>query len=583
MKSMIKKLLVVLVLVFGLSTACNDILDIPPVRDIPETNVFEGTRDIESALVGAYNQLQTLYCGSWLRNATLLADEARINPARRAQAGADLNIYLYDIGNTGQSQFSTAYTAINTANSVISIIQDFSGSSDRDSDFDRYADRLLAEALFIRATCHFETVRLYANQYSDRPEAVNLPAIPWRNVPTRSRANYHSSSVKRIYDLILQDLGWILDSTQAYPGTNIVPELPMEFDGQQQYAAYASSNFGRPLKAAAHALRASVYFQMGESAETYRKAIDDCDDALGFAPGSFDQSVLFRLVDGMPQNAFRNQGLQDQTQEVIWWVVNVLGDESSRNMHAAFDPNWVGQPNIIVDNNFFYDLGIATKTYSKDTVIPDMRSPVYAPDGIFKGVKSPVYDVVGSNPTNDILGTSYTTKWQPTNGNEFQIQNIPVYRTAEFILMRAECYAIVGYNNSPAYSKTNLFVDAAWKDLRSIWFARYNLDVQSPPLVNPFNSYKELIDAIRKDRAVELAFEGKRLHDLRRRWNDPVVLSGLGYGEPVIRAGARASEGFTDKNWNSDDLVFPIPDNEVLSNKDVLKCCDCGDLPCNDQ
>ncbi len=77
--------------------------------------------------------------------------------------------------------------------------------------------------------------------------------------------------------------------------------------------------------------------------------------------------------------------------------------------------------------------------------------------------------------------------------------NIPVIRTSELLLDRAEINALQG-NTTEATKDINLIRD------RSI--PGYNINTVIAPAV--------ILDEVRRERIKELAFEGDRLHNLRR-------------------------------------------------------------------
>jgi hypothetical protein len=66
-----------------------------------------------------------------------------------------------------------------------------------------------------------------------------------------------------------------------------------------------------------------------------------------------------------------------------------------------------------------------------------------------------------------------------------------------------------------------------------------------------FLTGQDLVDAILRERAVELGAEGQRLHDLKRLEQN---FTGLG--------GAIS--------WNADKLVLPIPQTEIDANSNIV-------------
>lgn len=122
--------------------------------------------------------------------------------------------------------------------------------------------------------------------------------------------------------------------------------------------------------------------------------------------------------------------------------------------------------------------------------------------------------------------------------------DIKVFRTAEMYLIRAE-----------AYAEKNDLINAA-ADLNFLRAARINGYINAT-----FASKQAAIDAIIEERFKELAFEGQRIADLRRR-----LL-------PVTRIPADAANALGAVNLNPTDRVyyFPIPNTEILANPNVVQ------------
>lgn len=159
------------------------------------------------------------------------------------------------------------------------------------------------------------------------------------------------------------------------------------------------------------------------------------------------------------------------------------------------------------------------------------------------------YDLV-----NDIRAGSYFTpntsypgqsnylvnKYAGSVGQQ-NITDAIVFRTSEMYLIRAEAYLNQGNLNG------------AQDDLNSLRTARIkNYTPQT------YNSSSELLAAILNERYKELAFEGHRYYDLRR----------LGY--TIQRNQADAGQAATTLSPSSPAYIIPIPQQEVLSNPNIL-------------
>jgi len=122
------------------------------------------------------------------------------------------------------------------------------------------------------------------------------------------------------------------------------------------------------------------------------------------------------------------------------------------------------------------------------------------------------------------------------------LADLKVFRTAEMYLIRAEANAEKG-----------LLVAAAL-DLNTLRAARINGYV-----AEVFLTKESLINAIMQERFKELAFEGQRIHDLRRK------------GLPVTRLAEDAgnAQGAVLLQPTDKQYYFPIPDEEILANENM--------------
>ena len=117
--------------------------------------------------------------------------------------------------------------------------------------------------------------------------------------------------------------------------------------------------------------------------------------------------------------------------------------------------------------------------------------------------------------------------------------NIPVIRSVELLLDRAEINALNG-NTTEATKDINLIRDRA--------IPGYNINTVIAP--------EKILEEVQRERLRELAFEGDRLHNLRRMMVD-------------IGPGDRAAAPIA---WNSNQLLFRFPATEIKgSNGGVIQ------------
>lgn len=127
------------------------------------------------------------------------------------------------------------------------------------------------------------------------------------------------------------------------------------------------------------------------------------------------------------------------------------------------------------------------------------------------------YQGTGARPNH-----TYCSKWTSFS------QNLPVVRLAEMYLTRAEGNLEMGTNVGATPGE-----DMAM--------------VKNPLRTNSTAPASPTLDDVRNERFIELAFEGQRIHDLRR---------------------LRMPTGIYE--WNSPKLVMPIPQREIDATSGVL-------------
>jgi hypothetical protein len=184
---------------------------VEPVTDIPAEEAIQTVQDLENLSNSMYNGLQggSLYGGNFQLYTDLLAEDTQVDETRLSPFGT-LEIYqratTIQIGSL-RSTWREAYKVINRANNVIRVVDETLLSG---TEFDNKKGRLKAEALFVRALCHFELCRFWANPYDVDNQGNNShPGVPYRTEPTLSFTQdlaIARSSIEQVYGNVLEDL-----------------------------------------------------------------------------------------------------------------------------------------------------------------------------------------------------------------------------------------------------------------------------------------------------------------------------------------------------------------------------------------
>ena len=240
-------ILLTIVALMPVFTACDKLLDLEPYQSISEGLSLESDLNVKKVLNGAYTQFDdpSIYGGCILRNAELLgAGDECLWTGTYTGPRQIFNKQMNASNEDATDQWLDSYEVVNIANNVLSAL-DVVDEEDR--------DRIEGEALFLRSLMFFDLVRFYARQYkfgeTNSQYGVPLVLIPTREIDQTSYVK--RNTVEEVYNKVIEDL------------TTAVSKLPEEND------VYATSG-------AANALLARVYLQKGD----YAKARDAASSVI---------------------------------------------------------------------------------------------------------------------------------------------------------------------------------------------------------------------------------------------------------------------------------------------------------------
>ena len=224
----------------GSLSSCKDFLVEEPV--LKQSNeltlsTYDGLNSAGAALC-YYFQSADWYDGQFVLQSELRAGNAK-NPKSESGSGRYRTDTQWNYtAESTSSLWSYAYYTISWANNIINNLE---GKTSNDVT-QQQIDNLMAEALFIRALCHFDLVITYAQPYTHEPNSLGVPVVlvTENGQPARN-------TVKEVYDQIVADL--------------------LEAEGLIS-ADYTRSGCDDPAavvsKSAIQALLSRVYLYMGE-------------------------------------------------------------------------------------------------------------------------------------------------------------------------------------------------------------------------------------------------------------------------------------------------------------------------------
>lgn len=210
------------------------------------------------------------------------------------------------------------------------------------------------------------------------------------------------------------------------------------------------------------------------------------------------------------------------TPETIFQQISYLGSTGAQGTSAS---NVKDVSNATLTGNF-YAYFLHPANYGCSSFF---HTQFFAPDSAAGDLRAQqLYVNIGLNFTKTQRAL-FTTKYNDPN------MNVTVVRLAEIILTRAECNARTGASD-----------ETVRKDLNLIR-VRAGLEPD-----NSTSGQQALIAAIWGQRDFELAYEGDRFYEIKRRQISFVV-----------------PETGQVLSWNSPQLVYPIPLQEVQENKNM--------------
>ena len=153
-----KRYIITLFLVIVALSGCNDFLTEEPKMSQSNELTLATYKGLSDAVAGAYAYMSSTgwYCGNFIVKNEMNTENGMVHIGKDTDTGraaGDYRIVNYNENNTS-GMWSTCYVMIAAVNNVIDNLE---GKGDPQD-----LANLEAEALFLRAFCHFELVRTFA-------------------------------------------------------------------------------------------------------------------------------------------------------------------------------------------------------------------------------------------------------------------------------------------------------------------------------------------------------------------------------------------------------------------------------------
>ena len=549
------------------TTSCNkDFLEKPDSSDVTIDTIFSAKIKAETFLWETYGSSITggfpKDWGRWegIKDASMVmaaSDEGDVydewpgsNTFNRGVWGPQSNL---------EDGFGFHYKGIRNANIFLSNV-------DRVTDMtDTERANMKAEALFLRAYKHFELLKRYGG------------------IPIVDHVLQSDGVVKIPRNTYEECVEFIVQSCDE-----AIPSLPDR---------YPSAFMGRATKGAALALKSRVLLYAASplansvnpynttdraytgytnySQERWTRAADAAKAVLDWAAGVGGIQLIQNLKD--PGDAYETAVTLADNQETIfadkseswygdWWPLTF-----QFVMPRGIYNGWYGHGVTLQHTEKYYKADGTDQVWPNEGTYSEFQTKMQELEPRFQ--RSVFYS---SSKWNDQYGVRHFyrkkdgswTEQAPVNGVGYMKKflarfnwgggrlNWPIYRLAEFYLNYAEALNEANALNPASVSALNTIRKRAGIPEISISDARYS-------------SQDLLRAAIRRERAIELAFEEHRYWDVRR-WviaGEEGVMKGAMYGLNLYEQGDGSilykKEVFESRVWENQMYYYPIPQGEI--------------------
>lgn len=494
------------------------LLSLEPDFVTPETT-YKTEDDVLAALTGTYNALMgrynRLYNGPYYTHMSV-SDEFYFTSYQPAQ---DIRIYSFDASDTEvQKMWAGLYQCISRANYLIHHVAKSGLDSEKVMAY-------VGEAKFLRAYSYF----LLVTQFGSVPMPLEPTFSP------DSRYFLPQSSIREIYAQIEKDMkeaeAVVLDITDL-PTNERISVTGVQAVLARVYMSMA----GQPLMETAR----------------YKDAAEYCEKVIS--------SEMHDLNPDYKQ-IFINQIKNISEPKECIWEIAAHGNNLSGEVQA-------GQLGIVngiscVSEEVGYSSGsIRTpiKLWNSFMGENDTRRDWCIASYYYKQ-KEGTLDVEKIDWPDTKIWERYPGKWrreyeEGVKAKSFNSTNFPVIRYADVLLMKAE--AMNAIRKGPNY-EAYLLVNQVRKRALGKDAAGYELPGEL--------DYQQFLDAIKKERMVELCFEGIRKTDLLR-WGD-LIGNVREMGKGLKEYFPNNSYYLVGENISERNLFFPIPTAEYSMNKNI--------------
>lgn len=401
------------------------------------------------------------------------------------------------------------------------------------------------------------------------------------------QVNANTGNVYGLYRDIYNTLGSINLTIAKLEGADIDANVKSKFEGELRFfRAYyyflLTQYFGDVILVTGPFSDPSEAFELTRSpiSEVYAQIESDLDVAITSLPNTVDASEAGRLTKGAAltlsgkfwltrKDYARAKTQLDQVTSLGYDLLpnyaDVFGPTNKNHNESIFEVQFQGGNDLGEQSGFIYQF------YPKFT-----NGEVTGFGGVSGGGWNiPTLDIIGDYEDGDLRkAISLSEGYTDINTSEFvaipfiekfryehSIQgrpdnNWPIYRYGDVLLMLAEAINEASGPNAEAYGYLNQVRDRAGL----------------PPVSGL--SQDEFRSVLLHERRIELAFENHRWFDLRRTMSTSELIALFEAHAALEKANPTTPRGIVpfsagDYEFSAFEILFPIPDRELLVNPDL--------------
>jgi tetratricopeptide (TPR) repeat protein len=201
-------------------TSCKKFLEKEPYGKISKTIIFDNVEGAQLALNGSYKLMLTYYRSEYVMYEDIASDNVI-----SVGIGEQSMLPQFNFSSTSGDEVSSPgyiwlkiFQALNNINNVINALPDLKTKFPEQL---ATLEAIEGQALTMRALCHLDLSRVYAQPYNFTADASHL-GVPILTKTPNPGAEVARSTVKEVYDQILTDLNTALPLLKKYNNTNQV-------------------------------------------------------------------------------------------------------------------------------------------------------------------------------------------------------------------------------------------------------------------------------------------------------------------------------------------------------------------------